>query len=55
MHVKFVRDVFDAGVKVHAVGDEKDGDFARHVRRGNAVELKAKEQEKDKKKDEPKK
>lgn len=39
--IKFVRDVFDAGVRIHREGDmlEPSAALARHVRRGNAVEV----------------
>ena len=38
--IKFTRDVFVDGAKVHAVGDVCDlsSELDKHVRRGNAVE-----------------
>ena len=55
MKVKFLVDYFDAGQKVFEAGREYEGDLEAFVHRGNAVEVKAKEQKKDEKKDEPKK
>jgi hypothetical protein len=39
--IRFVRDVFADGAKVHAVGDLADPApaMAKHVRRGNAAEV----------------
>ncbi|MGE3395216.1 MAG: hypothetical protein AB7J97_12995 [Steroidobacteraceae bacterium] len=40
MNIKFIADVYDAGHRVHAVGDvlPLDDDSARWIRRGAAVE-----------------
>lgn len=39
--IKFTRDVYVDGAKVHKVGDEVDPapELQKHVRRGNAVEV----------------
>jgi hypothetical protein len=39
--IRFVRDVFADGAKVHAVGDvhNQAPELAKHLRRGNAVEV----------------
>ncbi len=40
MKVRFLRDIFNAGTKIYEAGKEYDGDLARYVRRGDAVEVK---------------
>lgn len=44
--LKFVRDVYLDGAKVHSVGDqvETSAEMEKHVRRGNAVEIEVEEE-----------
>lgn len=46
--IKFVRDVYRDGEKIHAIGDthEQSNELGRHVLRGNAVEVDVEEEKK---------